>query len=387
MITPTELKQRAERHYLPFLQNWLREEVFVPLSFPAGKPSTEFASLRAEVQLLQACERSATKRGYRIEWHTLQKHALSTQTLPMRIWLDTPEDLLYLIEKEDEFDAFQQDIALLRQLVPPLASWAERFPKKLIEQHGAWSGLLVACRYFLAHPRPGLYIRELPINVHTKFVEQHLGILRDLLDYVLPAEAITQNSPSFQQRYGLREEETLIHVRFLGEQLRTRYALPLNEICVPCSQLAKLDFSGQICVLTENKMTFLTLPPLPNAIALFGGGFQVGSLVAVPWLRACPILYWGDLDAQGFQILSQLRSIFPHTISLMMDETTFAAFIEFRVLGTPCRVRQLPHLTTEEHALFLRLAQEESRLEQERISHAYALQQVQNCLATLAYTV
>lgn len=383
MITPAEIKQRAERQYLAFLQGWLRGEPFAPLAFPAGKPSTEFASLRAEVQRLQAEEKIATRPGYRIEWQTLHKRSLSTQTLPVRVVLDAPEDLLTLCEKEAEFAHFRQDVALMRTLVPQLEGWVERFPRKLIEQHDSWPGLLAVCRYFQEHPRPGLYIRELPISVHTKFVEQRQGILRELLDFILPTDTIAFDAPTFQQRYGLREEETLVHIRFLDDQLRARYALPLNELCVPCSQLAGLDFSGQICVMTENKMTFLTLPPLPNTIAILGGGFKVGSLAALSWLRDCPIIYWGDLDAQGFQILSQLRSIFPHVISLMMDEATLAAFAEFCVSGTPCRVRLLPHLTAEEHALFLRLAQEEHRLEQERISHIYALQHIRMCLETL----
>lgn len=383
MITPAEIRQRAERQYLAFVQSWVRGETFVPLSFPAGKPSTEFASLRAEVQCLQAGEKNTPKPGYRIEWYTRQQRALNTQTLPVRIWLDTPQDLLALIEKTAEFADVQQDVALMRAQVPQLENWVERFPKKLIEQHDSWPGLLAVCRYFLEHPRPGLYIRELPVNVHTKFVEQHQGILRELLDDVLPAETITPNAPTFSQRYGLREEEALVHVRFLDEQLRARYALPLNELCIPCSQLAGLDFSGQICIITENKKTFLTLPHVPRTIAILGGGFKVGGLAVLSWLRACPIVYWGDLDAQGFQILSQLRSIFPHVISLMMDKTTLATFAEFCVPGTPCRVRHLPYLTAEEHALFLRLAQEETRLEQEHISHVYTLQQVQSCLEKL----
>lgn len=268
----------------------------------------------------------------------------------------------------------------MRVEVPELEPWVERFPRKLLEQHNTWLGLLTVCRYFLEHPRPGLYIRELPVNVHTKFIEQHQGILRELLEYLLPAESIVSDATSFQQRFGLREEEPLIHIRFLDDQLRQRYGVPLQELSTPGSQLVELDFSGQTCVITENKMTFLTLPPLANTFAILGGGFKVSSLAAISWLRDCPIIYWGDLDAQGFQILSQLRSIFPHVRSLMMDEATLLAFAEFSVVGTPCRVRQLPHLTQEEHALFLRLAQDEKRLEQEHISHAYALRQIQSSL-------
>jgi len=129
-------------------------------------------------------------------------------------------------------------------------------------------------------------------------------------------------------------------------------------------------------MITENKMTFLTLPVLPDTFALHGGGFKVSGLAAIPWLRECPIIYWGDLDAQGFQILSQLRAIFPHVVSLMMNEATLQTFSCFCVAGTPCSVRQLPYLDPEEHTLFLYLAEGNIRLEQERISQGYALEHI-----------
>ena len=88
----------------------------------------------------------------------------------------------------------------------------------------------------------------------------------------------------------------------------------------------------------------------------------------------------GDIDAQGFQILSQLRAIFPQVVSLMMNEVTLQTFSGFCVAGTPCFIRQLPYLTSEEHALFLRLAAGNIRLEQERISHAYALEHIYRAL-------
>lgn len=380
MITPAEIRLKAERQYIAFLQSWLRGEAFQPLSWPAGRPASNFGNMRAEVQLLQAGEKASAGLGYRIETQVQQTRALSTQTLPARIWLDSPADLLHLIKKEEEFACFSEDVALMREQLPHLESWVERSPRKLLDYHASWPGLLLVCRYFLEHPRPNLYIRELPINVHTKFIEQHQGILRELLDHLLPSEFVKADAPTFQQRYGLREEESMARVRFLDDQLHTRYALPFREISVPCSQLAEVNFSGQTCVITENKMTFLTLPALPKTFAILGGGFQVSNLAAIPWLKTCPIIYWGDLDAQGFQILSQLRSIFPHVISLMMDEATLQTFAEFCVTGTICRVRQLPNLTEEEHTLFVRLAEETRRLEQERISQGYALWRLRACL-------
>jgi len=376
MITPEEIKQKAQRGYLAFLQSWIRGEPYIPLTFPVGKLPTDFIPLRAAVQQLQAQSKAVLGYGYSIEWQQHQKRSLKTQTLPMRIILETATDFLRLIDKESEFLHFQRDVALIREQVPQLEAWMLSSPKKVIEYHSDWSGLLAVCRYFLEHPRPGLYIRELPLSVHTKYVEEHIGILRELLEQLLPAEAIVPDAPTFQQRFGLREDEPLIHARFLDDQLEKRYGIPLSELCAPRSQFARLDLRAQHCMITENKMTFLSLPALRDTFALHGGGFKVGGLAAIPWLRECPLIYWGDLDAQGFQILSQLRAIFPHVVSLMMNEATLQTFSGFCVAGMPCSVRQLPYLTPEEHALFLHLAEGNMRLEQEHISQGYALEHI-----------
>jgi hypothetical protein len=66
----------------------------------------------------------------------------------------------------------------------------------------------------------------------------------------------------------------------------------------------------------------------------------------------------------------------------MMNESTLHTFAEFLVTGTLCRVRQLPYLTEEEHRLFVQLAEETSRLEQEHISQEYALARLRQCLGT-----
>lgn len=96
---------------------------------------------------------------------------------------------------------------------------------------------------------------------------------------------------------------------------------------------------------------------------------MVNHVGPVHWLSECPIFYWGDLDAHGFEILSQLRGLFPHIVSLMMEEETLHTFTDLCVLGPSFSTLSLPHLTQKEHALFVRLAEEKTRLEQEHISH------------------
>lgn len=302
MITLAEIQRKAERSYQPFLQSWLREEAYLPLRLPIGKLPDDFPQLRAAVQQLQGTAKAQRGYGYHIEMRQRQMRLLGRQTLPVAVVFETSEDFLRFIEKEHEFQHFQQGVMHIREHLPQLGGWMERYPKKVIAQHEFWPGLLSVCRYLLEHPHPKIYIREMPI-----------------------------------------------------------------------------DLRGQRCMITENKMTFLTLPPLSETFAILGGGFGVSILSAIPWLCDSPIIYWGDLDAQGFQILSLLRSAFPHVISLMMDEQTFQTFAPFHVEGTPCNVRQLPHLTPEEHMLFLHLSDRTLRLEQERISHAYALECIKRC--------
>ena len=373
MITSTEIMQKVGRQYAPFLRAWLRGEPFFPLAYSVGKLPDDYVALRDAVQRLNDHARGRRGHGYVVEARQQQTRKHGPQTLPVRIIVETQQDFLSLIDKDDEFDRFCRDVALIRARLPQLEAWLVQYPQRVIEHHGMWPDLLAVCAYFLEHPRPDLYIRELPIAVHTKFIEQHRGILRELLEQLLTVEAIERDAGTFELRFGLREEEPFIHLRFLDDQLRKQYGLPLNEIGVPRSQFAALALGGQRCIVTENKKTFLTLPPFPDTFAIFGGGFRVNELASVQWLVECPILYWGDLDAQGFQILSALRSAFPHVTSVMMDEATLQTFADFCVEGTLCPVLQLPYLTPDEHALFLHLATRNIRLEQERISHAYAL--------------
>lgn len=378
MITPADITQKAVRLYLPFLRSWLQAGTFFPLDFPVGKLPTDYLELRTAVRKLQARSKEQLGYGYSLYYHVQQKRFSGTQTLPERVIIESQQDFLRLIDKEAEFECFQQDSALIRQQLPDLENWLRLSPQKVIEQHSIWPDLLAVCHYFQAHPRPQLYIRELPISVHTKFIEQHRPILREILEQILPPAAWDTQAATFEQRFGLREKDQPVRIRLLDEQLFRRYHLPLTDLSIPASQFAALDLlRGQRCIVTENEMTFLTLPPRKETFALFGGGFMVSNLKTISWLAQCPVLYWGDLDAQGFQILSRLRSLFPHVTSVMMDQQTFTAFSSYCVKSTPCPVQQLPHLTTEEHALFLHLAEHNLRLEQERISHPYALRQLE----------
>jgi hypothetical protein len=376
MITPEEIAAKAARAYMPFLRAWLRGEPFVPLDIPAGAPPADFRTLERAVAALRDGSKEQRGIGYTVELQTRATRAYGNQSLPVRIHVSTAEDMLLLIGKTAEFNAFVDDVALIRAALPELEAWLEANVQYVIEQHGAWPELLRVCAYFRANPHPNMYIRELPIAVHTKFIEHHVSILTRLLDTVLPDAAVNREEKQFERRYGLRYDTPLVRIRLLDDTLRARLGLPLMDVAARAEHLATLPCEGLRCVVVENKMVFLTLPPLPNTIAIFGSGFQVELLRELPWLHACPIWYWGDLDAQGFQILARLRALFPQVVSLLMDATTFEAFREFAVSGTEARVVELPQLAADEQALYANLARANLRLEQERISYTYAVQRI-----------
>ena len=61
---------------------------------------------------------------------------------------------------------------------------------------------------------------------------------------------------------------------------------------------------------------------MSEAIAIGGLGNGIVDLTYVPWLADRALWYWGDLDVEGFEILSRLRIRFPQTRSFLMDAST-----------------------------------------------------------------
>lgn len=158
MITPEEIGAKAARAYVPFLRAWLRGEPFAPLVMPAGAPPADFRGLERAVAALLHSSKDRRGFGYTLAWHTRETRAHGRQSLPVRIHVPSAEDMLLLIGKTAEFEAFVDDVALIRAALPELEAWLEANPQHVIEQHGAWPDLLRVCAYFCANPRPNLYI-------------------------------------------------------------------------------------------------------------------------------------------------------------------------------------------------------------------------------------
>lgn len=368
MITPQEIKKQCLNWWKDFLVSEMTGEPFFPKEIlRIGKISSKnILSMLAEHKAAIAeLQKSAAQWGFVLEMQEKNFEKIGSQTIPNRIVIPSADVYLRILRRRKELDIFSRNWQLIRREMPQLTAWCLCNPARLIS-HDTWEDTLNICRYFLSHPRPDLYIRELPIDVHTKYIEEHKDLLRSLLDALLPASAIRSEEKNFEERYGLKSAEPLIRIRFLDTALAplanwTDISLPLSafrqQIC-PCRRL----------FIAENKMNFLTLPPLPGSIAVWsGGGFNISYLKDIPWLSAVQSYYWGDLDAQGLQILNQFRSYYPSATSFLMNWETFHTYRHLMKEGTPAAIQFLPHLTEDEQSLYRFLQENNLRLEQERI--------------------
>jgi hypothetical protein len=372
MIQPDDIRRKAENLYGDFLQAWLRgDESFFPRVIRAQKTpdSDSVAEAISSICRLRDGAKEVLGYGYTVEWREVNSRKFGRNKFPDRILFETQEDYLRYIGKQREFTSFVEAVNRLRTVFPALEGWVRGNVSWVVEAASELEGLIHVVQYFGDHPRPNCFARELPIPVDTKFIGRHEGLLCEWLDIVLPPHTIRADEDHFERRYGLRYAEPHLHVRLLDKVLEQELGFPCPEFSLPLHTLAALPVRRASVVIVENKVNLLTLPLLPRVIGLGGLGAGVNILRYVPWLKGVPIAYWGDLDVEGFEILSALRALLPQTRSFLMDLPTLERWIYLASSGKGRQPDLPPHLNALEQAAYLRCREQNMRLEQERIPH------------------
>lgn len=378
MISPGEIKQKARRKYIAFLKASLVGESLFPLRIPAkmAPSSTPWSSLRLWMAQLMAEEKAQKGFGYTVVLgEPVRTRSHGMQSLPEQIVIESEKDFLRLIGKEKEAENFLQNVAFIRRNMPALENWLQENPAWVIKCEADWADLLKVCQYFLENPQPQLYMRELPIAVHSKFVEQHTDILRRLLDELLPDEHMAVGKSRFESRFGIRKAPLRVRFRILDAELTAQLGYPGDDISLSLEDFARLPFAGKNIIISENLIPFLTLPPRKNTLGIFGEGNAVSAL-KTPWLASCAIIYWGDLDQQGFRFLSNFRSNYPQTESIFMDLPSLHRYEAFAVAGTLDESKDPEPLTTAEKEAYDYVKTHNLRLEQENINHFEVVEKI-----------
>ncbi len=381
MISPNEIKIKAGRKYISFLQSIIEEKPFTQLVIRGDKSYTKSSLPEFEKEILLLISQSKGKKGfgYTLDFQKVKTKYLGTQDLPTTIYFETEKDLLKYLGKEKEAEPFKVNCEKIISTFPELKEWVIQNPSRIIQNENDWESILKVCTFFKQTPKPNLYVRELPINVHTKFVERNQTIIKDLLDVLIP-EFLNPQERTFEKRFYLKFSEPQIRFKILDKEISRNFFSGLDDVAIPISQFENLNLPVEKVIVVENKTTLyttLTLPRMKKSIAIFGSGYSVHNLKNVNWFKNIELLYWGDIDVQGFEILSQFRGYFSQTKSVLMNKTTFDKYFE-NDFGTLTNLTTQLNLTESEQELYTILKTNNWRLEQEKIPFDYVNKYFEN---------
>lgn len=369
MIQPEDIRRRAERLYEELLQSWVcgGADDFPRVITGRKQPDTDLALAAQQIQRLRDGSKEVLGYGYSIQWREVNSRKYGRNRFPAAISFETMDDLLRYTHKTSEFNVFAAAVSRIRSALPKLESWTRGNVRSLIRMATEVDGLVEVAAFLKEHPRPGCFVRELPLPVDTKFIERHENELRQWLDILLPAHAIRADEEHFERRFGLRYAEPHLLVRFLDPVIQAELGFPCDVLSLPLQTLSDLPVKDARVFIVENKVNLLTLPRLPRTIGLGALGHGVAILRYAGFLSRVPVTYWGDLDVEGFEILSSLRGFWPHAESLWMDKATVEQWRGLKVAGTGRQPAVPSHLTDEERAAFDVCCRENLRIEQERL--------------------
>ncbi len=378
--TPAEIEARVRRRWdsAALLRDHAHGRPFEPLSVPlrgpnAGEIAEHLERARAWVAAL---ERGANRRGgptYRLERRAVGGRALGSNRLPVRAWVESYDAAWRLLDVAAEVASFDALLETTGERQPALSDWARDHPLRVLSLAADWQRLLDAAGWIASHGGQGRYLREIDVaGVDTKFVERHRGVLADLLEVLRP-DGVDLDAPrtGLAGRYGYLHKPDYVRLRFGPDAFGGGALAGLSEATLRVDELASLAPTAPRVFVLENETTYLAFPVRPDSVVVFGGGYTVGVVGALPWLADREVWYWGDLDTHGFAILSRLRHTVPHAGSLLMDRGTLLAHRE--LWGTEPRPTRahLDRLTPAEGDLYHDLVEDTLgpavRLEQERI--------------------
>lgn len=212
--------------------------------------------------------------------------------------------------------------------------------------------LLNAVTWLRRHPDAGAWTaRQLPIpGMHTKWLDTHGALLRDVAGRDVRDE--------------VRSRPTVLHLTYVdpahaASGRRRHDAWTTGDT-------HDIAYRPRVILVVENRDSRLWFHPVPDTIVVEGGGKAAAALLAnVPWIRAADqVVYWGDIDADGYAILDRFRAALAEpapdgappkpVTSILMDATDLHRYAQYGVnhdrAGRPIKPSPaiLTHLTEAE---------------------------------------
>ena len=278
----------------------------------------------------------------RVELAGVGDRSIGRNEIPRAAWVETLDDAAALLGEQAALASLRGVVAITP---PALLPWLAARPLLGVALADQWERLVRVLEWLAANPQPGIYVRQVDIpGVDTKFIERHGDVIASMHGDV-------EVRTDFVTRFGFLSAPRTIAIRSLCPSVTIVGGIGDRAVTLTLEDASRITGVQRVFV-TENYVNFLSFPPAAGSVVIFGGGFDVGRVAMLPWTAHVPVHYWGDIDTHGFAILDMLRSVLPHTTSMLMDHDTLHSH-ELQWGTEPVQVRRdLLHLTPDERALY-----------------------------------
>lgn len=375
MKSPQELATRLAQQWAS--ADWRERQLLGnaaawPLTLSIGSPESaiflnDAAALRSHLQQWRAVEQHGLGS---VQWQERRYRGSSDAiAVPTHWQLDKPSQCVAAIVhfKVPGHAQVKSDYARLSTLITAVErpGFQRLLVRRLVQWRDTPAEAVIAAVHMALQLEPGCAqgrpLRALAVQGNdSKFLERHAGLLTALLDERFDGEVSRQGLVGFLG--ALPEDDHWLLIAPLAPGL-----LPFARQRVRASELLATPLPANHILLVENDRCLHQLPqPLTDTIAVLGAGLNLGWLAA-PWLPACRVAYWGDLDTWGLHMLGVARGHLPHLHALLMDRATFSAHQALAVAEpVHAHLPTFEALLPEEAALDAQLrTQDKGRLEQE----------------------
>ncbi|MCI4675772.1 DUF3322 domain-containing protein [Candidatus Mycolicibacterium alkanivorans] len=364
LVLPADVAEKARRMLDRNLKAWLFGDAAASLTVRLGSPSE--ATVAAHRVAVEAWVRAWQGSHLDVRWEERHWPSLGRQLLPLSVTLEGRGSIAAAAGATERWQTVRRRFARLQALHEEptwnvVLSTAFRHWNALTDND--FDRLIAVLAWLQQNPASGLLIRQLPIpGVDTKWLGTHRIAVTSL--------AVPLGIP---EHLGLRERELLRAVAILDPAHRRGRP---RLFAASDRELTALKLAPPQVLVVENLQTLEALPDVPDTVAVFGWGGHAMAVAEFPWVRDAPrVLYWGDLDTDGFAILTRFRAK-RSCESLLMDLATIERWRDLAVPHPATEPVDANLLTKDELAALELLRRERLRLEQERIPIDVAMGQI-----------
>jgi hypothetical protein len=174
-----------------------------------------------------------------------------------------------------------------------------------------------AAAWFAALHPAGLTARQVPVEgIGTKWLEAHKSVVRRLA--------------GVDELGLLRGRPPRVHLTYLDpDHLR---AGGRRHDLATVGDVETVAYRPRVVLISENRDTAQLFPPFESGIAIEGEGRGAGAVAQLAWVHEAETLWnWGDMDADGLEILHGFRAAGLQVRSLFMDMAAYERWARYGV--------------------------------------------------------